>query len=51
MDSKSTICLSTICMSSIVDSINTSITMKIFTNREEAAYSHIFNSIEEPLIS
>ena len=44
MDSKSTICISTICMSSIVDSIDTSIDMKIFKNREEAAYSHIFNS-------
>lgn len=44
MDSKSTICISTICMSSIVDSINTSISMKIFKNREEAAFSHIFNS-------
>jgi NADH:ubiquinone oxidoreductase subunit E len=44
MDSKSTICVSTICMSSIVDSINTSISMKIFKNKEEAAYSHIFNS-------
>ena len=39
MDSKSTIC-----MSSIVDSIDTSIDMKIFKNREEAAFSHIFNS-------
>ena len=44
MDSKSTICISTICMSSIVDSIYTSIDMKIFKNREEAAFSHIFNS-------
>ena len=44
MDSKSTTCMSTICMSSIVDSIDTSIYMKIFKNREEAAYSHIFNS-------
>ena len=44
MDSKPTICVSTICMSSIVDSINTSISMKIFKNREEAAFSHIFNS-------
>jgi hypothetical protein len=44
MDSKSTICVSTICMSSIVDSIDTSVDMKIFKNREEAAYSHIFNS-------
>jgi len=44
MDSKSTIRISTICMSSIVDSIDTSIDMKIFKNREEAAYSHIFNS-------
>ena len=44
MDSKSTICVSTICMSSIVDSINTSVSMKIFKNREEAAFSHIFNS-------
>ena len=44
MDSKSTICISTICMSSIVDSIDTSVDMKIFKNREEAAYSHIFNS-------
>lgn len=44
MDSKSNICVSTICMSSIVDSIDTSIDMKIFKNREEAAYSHIFNS-------
>ena len=44
MDSKSTICISTICMSSIVDSIDTSIYIKIFKNREEAAYSHIFNS-------
>ena len=44
MDSKSTICVSTICMSSIVDSIDTSIDMKIFKNREEAAFSHIFNS-------
>jgi hypothetical protein len=44
MDSKSTICVSTICMSSIVDSINTSVNMKIFKNREEAAFSHIFNS-------
>jgi len=41
---KSTICISTICMSSIVDSIETSIYMKIFKNREEAAFSHIFNS-------
>jgi len=39
MDSKSTIY-----MSSIIDSINTSITMKLFKNREEAAFSHIFNS-------
>jgi len=31
MDYKPTTCISTICMSSIVDSINTSITMKIFT--------------------
>jgi hypothetical protein len=44
MDSKSTICVSTICMSSIVDSIDTSVDMKLFKNREEAAYSHIFNS-------
>ena len=44
MDSKPTICVSTICMSSIVDSIDTSIDMKIFKNREEAAFSHIFNS-------
>ena len=44
MDSKSTIRISTICMSSIVDSIDTSVDMKIFKNREEAAYSHIFNS-------
>ena len=44
MDSKSTICISTICMSSIVDSIDTSIDMKIFKTREEAAFSHIFNS-------
>ena len=46
MDSKSTICVSTICMSSIVDSINTSISMKIFKNKEEAAYSqaHIYES-------
>ena len=44
MDSKSTICVSTICMSSIVDSIDTSVDMKIFKNREEAAFSHIFNS-------
>jgi hypothetical protein len=44
MDSKPTICISTICMSSIVDSIDTSIDMKIFKNREEAAFSHIFNS-------
>ena len=44
MDSKSTICVSTIFMSSIVDSINTSVSMKIFKNREEAAFSHIFNS-------
>lgn len=44
MDSKSTICISTICMSSIVDSIDTSIDMKIFKNREESAFSHIFNS-------
>ena len=45
MDSKSTVCISTICMSSIVDSIDTSIDMKIFKNREESAFSHIFNSI------
>ena len=44
MDYKPTICVSTICMSSIVDSIDTSIDMKIFKNREEAAFSHIFNS-------
>ena len=44
MDYKHTTCVSTICMSSIVDSIDTSISMKIFKNREEAAYSHIFNS-------
>jgi hypothetical protein len=31
-------------MSSIVDSIDTSISMKIFKNREESAFSHIFNS-------
>ncbi len=44
MDSKSTICISTICMSSIVDSIDTSVDMKIFKNREEAAFFHIFKS-------
>lgn len=30
--------------STIIDSIDTSIYMKIFKNREEAAFSHIFNS-------
>ena len=44
MNYKPAVCVSTICMSSIVDSINTSISMKIFKNREEAASSHIFNS-------
>ena len=44
MSYKPAVCVSTICMSSIVDSINTSISMKIFKNREEAAFSHIFNS-------
>lgn len=44
MNYKPTVCVSTICMSSIVDSIDTSVTMKIFKNREEAAFSHIFNS-------
>ena len=44
MDYKPTTCVSTICMSSIVDSIDTSVDMKIFKNREEAAFSHIFNS-------
>ena len=44
MNYKPAVCVSTICMSSIVDSINTSISMKIFKNREEAAFSHIFNS-------
>lgn len=44
MDYKPNIRISTICMSSIVDSIDTSVDMKIFKNREEAAYSHIFNS-------
>jgi hypothetical protein len=44
MDSKSTVCIANICMSSIVDSIYTSIDMKIFKNSEEAAFSHIFNS-------
>ena len=44
MNYKPAVCVSTICMSSIVDSIDTSIYMKIFKNREEAAYSHIFNS-------
>ena len=44
MDYKPNIRISTICMSSIVDSIDTSVDTKIFKNREEAAYSHIFNS-------
>lgn len=44
MNYKPDVCVSTICMSSIVDSIDTSIDMKIFKNREEAAFSHIFNS-------
>ena len=44
MNYKPDVCISTICMSSIVDSIDTSIDMKIFKNREEAAFSHIFNS-------
>jgi hypothetical protein len=44
MNYKTAICISTICMSSIVDSIDTSINMRIFKNREEAAFSHIFNS-------
>ena len=44
MNYKPAVCVSTICMASIVDSINTSISMKIFKNREEAAFSHIFNS-------
>ena len=44
MNYKSAVCVSTICMASIVDSINTSVTMKIFKNKEEAAFSHIFNS-------
>jgi len=43
MNYKSAVCVSTICMASIVDSINTSVTMKIFKNKEEAAFSHIFN--------
>ena len=44
MNYKPAVCVSTICMASIVDSINTSMSMKIFKNREEAAFSHIFNS-------
>lgn len=44
MNYKPDVCVSTICMSSIVDSIDTSIDMKIFKTREEAAFSHIFNS-------
>ena len=43
MNYKPAVCVSTICMASIVDSINTSVTMKIFKNKEEAAFSHIFN--------
>jgi hypothetical protein len=44
MNYNPSVCVSTICMSSIVDSIDTSISMKIFKNREESAFSHIFNS-------
>ena len=32
------------CINILQDSIDTSVDMKIFKNREEAAYSHIFNS-------
>jgi hypothetical protein len=44
MNYNPSVCVSTICMSSIIDSIDTSIDMRIFKNREEAAFSHIFNS-------
>ena len=31
-------------ISTLIDSINTSLNMKIFKNKEEASFSYIFNS-------